>query len=293
MTETPSSGAPLSNRPGQGPAPTRSRTGLVIGVVVALVVVALVAFFLTRGGDDDSASGGDDEYQLVDDGVLTVATEGTYRPFTFHEEGSGDLVGYDVEVIEAVAEKLGLEVKFQETQFDAIFAGLDGGRFDLIANQISINPEREAKYAMSDPYTISPGVLVVPADNTDITSFDDLEGRTTAQSLTSNWFEVAKSYGAKVEAVEGWAQSVSLIEDGRVDATVNDKLTLLDYQKQRGGDAGLKVAAEADDPSRNAFVAGKDNQKLIDDVNGALDELRADGTLAEIGEKYFGQDVSQ
>jgi len=287
MSQT-SGNAPISNRPGEGPAQKRSRTGQVVGVVVALVVVALVVFFLTRDGDDAS----DEGYQLVDDGVLTVATEGTYRPFTFHEQG-GDLVGYDVEVIEAIAKKLDLEIKFQETQFDAIFAGLDGGRFDLIANQISINPEREAKYLMSEPYTISPGVLIVPADNTDIKGFDDLKGRTTAQSLTSNWFEVAKSFGADVEAVEGWAQSVALIKDGRVDATVNDKLTLLDYQKQQGGDAGLKVVAETDDPSRSAFVVTKDNPELMDDVDDALEELREDGTLAEIGEKYFGQDVSR
>lgn len=287
MSQT-SGNAPISNRPGEGPAQKRSRTGLVVGVVVALVVVALVVFFLTRDGDDAS----DEGYQLVDDGVLTVATEGTYRPFTFHEQG-GDLVGYDVEVIEAIAKKLDLEIKFQETQFDAIFAGLDGGRFDLIANQISINPEREAKYLMSEPYTISPGVLIVPADNTDIKGFDDLKGRTTAQSLTSNWFEVAKGFGADVEAVEGWAQSVALLKDGRVDATVNDKLTLLDYQKQQGGDAGLKVVAETDDPSRSAFVVTKDNKELMDDVDDALEELREDGTLAEIGEKYFGQDVSR
>jgi cystine transport system substrate-binding protein len=287
MSQT-SGNAPISNRPGEGPAQKRSRTGLVVGVVLALVVVALVAFFLTRDGDDAS----DEGYQLVDDGVLTVATEGTYRPFTFHEKG-GDLVGYDVEVIEAVAKKLDLKVKFQETQFDAIFAGLDGGRFDLIANQISINPEREAKYLMSEPYTISPGVLIVPADDADIKGFDDLKGRTTAQSLTSNWFEVAKGFGADVQAVEGWAQSVALLKDGRVDATVNDKLTLLDYQKQQGGDAGLKVVAETDDPSRSAFVVTKDNAELMDDVDDALEELREDGTLAEIGEKYFGQDVSR
>jgi len=288
MTETPGP-APISNRPGEGPAPRRSRTGLVIGVVVALVVVAAVAFFLTRSDDDSSAGG----YQLVDDGVLTVATEGTYRPFSYHQDGSGDLVGYDVEVVKAVADKLGLDVMFRETQWDAIFAGLNAGRFDIIANQVSINDERKDKYLLSDPYTISPGVLVVAADDDEITSFDDLKGRTTAQSLTSNWYEVAKSFGAKVEAVEGWAQAVSLIEDGRVDATVNDKLTLLDYQKERGGDAGLKIAAELDDPSRNAFALAKDNPELLDDIDAALQELREDGTLARIGEKYFGQDVSQ
>ena len=190
----------------------------------------------------------DDEYGLVTAGTLTVATEGTYRPFTYHEDGSGDLVGYDVEIIEAVADKLGLEVVFEETQWDAIFAGLDAGRFDLIANQVSINPEREEKYLFSEPYTVSPGVIVVKEDDDSISSFDDLDGKTTAQSLTSNWYTLAQESGATVEAVEGWAQAVALLEQGRVDATINDNLTYLDYETTNGP-TGLKIAAETDDPA--------------------------------------------
>ena len=133
--------------------------------------------------------------------TLTVATEGTYRPFSFHDE-SGALTGYDVEIAQAVADKLGLKVRFQETQWDAIFAGLDAGRFDVIANQVSITPERQAKYLFSSPYTVSRGVVVTTEDDSSISSFADLAGKTTAQSLTSNWYELATSSGAQVEAVE-------------------------------------------------------------------------------------------
>ena len=135
-------------------------------------------------------------------GVLTVGTEGTYRPFSYHEDGTGDITGYDVEIISAVADKLGVKVKCEETQWDAIFAGLEAGRFDVIANQVSINDERTAKYDFSEPYTVSPGVIVVKNDNSDISSFADLTGKTTAQSLTSNWYELAQKSGANVEAVE-------------------------------------------------------------------------------------------
>ncbi len=223
-------------------------------------------------------------------GEIVVATEGTYRPFSYHEGGSGDLTGYDVEVIEAVAAKLGVDVTFQETQWDAIFAGLEAGRFDVIANQVSINPERLEAYDFSDPYTISPGVLIV-GDASDIGSFDDLAGRTSAQSLTSNWFKIAEDAGATVEAVEGWAQAAELVRQGRVDATVNDELTFLDYEKTEG-DTGLKIVAETDEASENAFAFRKGSTDLIGAVNDALDELRADGTLASISEKYFGEDVS-
>lgn len=244
------------------------------------------------GAATTDSSAPDDEYGLVTPGTLTIATEGTYRPFTYHEEGSGDLTGFDVEIIEAVADKLGLEAKFEETQWDAIFAGLDAGRFDVIANQVSINPEREEKYLFSEPYTVSPGVIVVNEDDDSISSFDDLAGKTTAQSLTSNWYELAQASGANVEAVEGWAQAVALLQQGRVDATINDNLTYLDYEKT-DGPTGLKIAAETDDPAHNAFALTKDKEDLVAAIDEALAELREEGVLAEISEKYFGADVTE
>lgn len=284
---------PVSNRPGSA-APKR-RTGLIIGIVVAVVVIVAGAIFIPKlvsgGGTGTTADSGADTYTLVSPGTLTVATEGTYKPFSYHDE-TGELVGYDVEISKAVAKKLGLEVKFQETEWAAIFAGLEGKRFDVIGNQVSINDEREAKYLLSDPYTVSPGALVVTADNTDITGFDSLTGKKAAQSATSNWYELATSYGAEVEDVEGWNESVALLRSGRIDFTLNDKLTFLDYVATEDAD-DIKIVAETDDPSRNAFALNKDNEKLTTDINAALAELSADGTLASIGEKYFGEDVSK
>lgn len=238
------------------------------------------------GGADTSLT------EVVERGSIIVATEGTYRPFSFHEDGTGDLTGYDVEIITAVADELGVEVQFEETQWDAIFAGLDAGRFDLIANQVSITPDREESYTFSDPYTISTGVVVVPDDNTDITSFADLSGKRTAQSLTSNWRDLAEESGAQIEAVEGWAQAATLVQQGRVDATINDKLTFLDYQQQQG-DTGLKIAAETEDTSRSAFALAQGDEALADAIDEALATLAEDGTLTEISEKYFGADVSK
>lgn len=262
--------------------------------ITALALTAAAALALTAcssGSAGTAATAEGNDYGLGTAGTLTVATEGTYRPFSYHDE-SGELVGFDVEIAEAVAEKLGLEVEFQETQWDAIFAGLDAGRFDVIANQVSINPEREEKYLFSEPYTVSPGVIVVPEDDDSITSFDDLAGKTTAQSLTSNWYELAQESGATVEAVEGWAQAVALLEQGRVDATINDSLTYLDYEKTEGP-TGLKIAAETDEPSLSAFTFTKDKDALAEAIDGALAELREEGVLAEISEKYFGADVTQ
>jgi L-cystine transport system substrate-binding protein len=270
-----------------------------LALVGGLAAVLLAATACGGSGSDSSASGGSEKQaggrslaQVEKAGVLTVGTEGTYRPFTYHENGSGELTGYDVEVMRAIGDELGVDVKFEETQWDAIFAGLDAGRFDAIANQVSINPEREKDYDFSTPYTVSPSVIVVKKGDDSISSFADLKGKTTAQSLTSNFYEMAKDAGANVQNVEGWAQAVTLLQQGRVDATVNDRLTFLDYEKTEG-DTGLEVAATTDEAARNAVAFRPGSDSLIKAVDQALEKLRKDGTLAKISEKYFGEDVSQ
>lgn len=277
------------------------KTRLVAAGVLAAVALALTgcaggngsgAASTSGAGSSSPAASGDALAAVKDAGVLTVGTEGTYRPFSYHEGGSGPLTGYDVEIARAVAGKLGVKAEFKETQWDGIFAGLEAGRFDTIANQVSITPERTAKYAFSTPYTVSKGVIVVKDSNTSIDSFASLKGKTTAQSLTSNWYKLAQDSGATVQPVEGWAQSVALVEQGRVDATINDQLTYLDYKKQKGA-TGIKVAATTKDSSQSAFAFKKGSSSLVDAVNKALDDLRADGTLAKISDKYFGTDVSK
>jgi L-cystine transport system substrate-binding protein len=225
----------------------------------------------------------------ADADTLRVGTEGTYSPFSF-QGTDGKLTGYDIEVVTAVAGKLGKKVEFVQTPFDSIFAGLEAKRFDLIANQVTITDERKAKYDLSQPYTVSEGVIVTRADDSSITSLADLKGKTTAQSSTSNWAGVARDAGANVEAVEGFVQAIQLLKDRRVDATVNDTLAVGDYQRAKN-DSTIKVAGKTGDTSEQAFAARKDSG-LIADVNRALDELRADGTLKTISEKYFGSDVS-
>jgi len=244
-------------------------------IAAAAVLLAAVTLAGCGGGGDAN--------------TLRVGTEGTYSPFSY-QGTDGKLTGYDIEVVQAVGAKLGKNVEFVQTPWDSIFAGLEAKRFDLVANQVTINDERKAKYDLSEPYTVSEGVIVTRADNTDISSLADLKGKTTAQSATSNWAQVARDAGANVEAVEGFVQAAQLLKDGRVDATVNDTLAVGEYQKTTK-DGAVKIAGTTGDTSEQAFAALKDSG-LIADVNRALDELRADGTLKQISDKYFGSDVS-
>jgi cystine transport system substrate-binding protein len=270
----------------------RIRSVSVAVAAIAAVTIALSGCSTGSATTSDSSTSSGALAAVQKAGVLTIGTEGTYRPFTYHDGGSGKLIGYDVEVAEAVAKKLGVKAKFQETQWDAIFAGLEAHRFDVIANQVSITPEREAKYEFSKPYTVSTGVIVTKSSNTAITSFGDLKGVSVAQSLTSSFYTLAKQNGAEIQDVQGWAEAVANVKNGRVDATINDKLTWLDFKKN-GDASGLKVAAESTDTSKSAFAFAKGSGTLVKAVNKALDALRADGTLTKISEKYFGADVSK
>ncbi|MFB1082929.1 amino acid ABC transporter substrate-binding protein [Jeotgalibacillus sp. JSM ZJ347] len=228
---------------------------------------------------------------IQEEGVIKVGTEGTYAPFTFHDE-SDALTGYDVEVMNEIAERMGVEVEYNETQWDSMFEGLNSERFDVIANQVGINDERLETYDFSEPYTLSSAVVVVPEDNSEVSAFEDIEGKQSAQSLTSNYADIATEYGAELVQVEGLAQAIELIKTGRAEVTVNDKLAILDFQKQQP-DAGIKIAAEESDVSESAFMFRQGNEELVEEFNKHLADMKEDGTLTEISEEWFGEDVSQ
>lgn len=249
---------------------------------IKLMVLGLLALVMLPVGSAQAA----DDRPLV-----RVGTEGTYPPFTFHESGDNELTGYDIDVITAVAKKAGWRLQFVETQFDAIFAALESDRIDVIANQVSINPEREAKYGLSEPYTYSRGVIVVKTGTQGITTLADLKGRTTAQSITSNWAGVAKDAGAKVEGVEGFAQAAALVVQGRVDAIVNDNIAVLDYLNTTGSDE-IEIVGDAGDEVSRQVLAFRQGDPRLAEADRALEELRADGTLATISDTYFKADVS-
>src|SRR5206468_3683861 len=139
--------------------------------------------------------------------------------------------------------------------------------------------------------TVSVGAVLTRASDTSIASLADLKGKTTAQSTTSNWAGVARGAGAKVEPVEGLTQAVALVKQDRVDATVNDQLSILSYLKT-SNDKSVKLATTTDDKTEQALAMPK-GSPLTAKIDKALADLRANGTLAKISQKYFSTDVSK
>jgi cystine transport system permease protein len=228
----------------------------------------------------------------ADKPVVRVGTEGVYPPFSYRDPDTNELTGFDIDVVKAVAEEAGWDLKFVEAPFDSLFPALDSNRIDVIANQVTINPEREARYLFSTPYTYSHGVIVTAADNDDITTLDDLEGRTTAQTASSNWAQVAKDAGAKVQYVQDFGPGVELLIQGRVDAIVNDNIAVLDYLATSGTDK-VKIAGDAgDEILEQALTFRKSDEDLRQQADDAMKALTDDGTLAKISDSYFGADVT-
>src|SRR5699024_7016671 len=162
----------------------------------------------------ENAGDGDLLDKIQQAGVMIVGTEGTYSPNSYHDE-NGELVGFDVDVARGVAEHLGVEIQFVEAEWDSLFASMDSGRIDLVVNEVEASEERRQKYDFSEPYTYVHGALLVGADNTDITGFDDLAGKRAAQNLTSSWGQQAEAYGAELVSVDAVAQGIELILSGR------------------------------------------------------------------------------
>lgn len=230
---------------------------------------------------------------LRDKGYAVIGTEGVYQPWNYEDE-NGVMVGYDVEVAAAVCAKLGIEARFVPCQWDGLFTGLDNSnRFDFVFASVEPTEERAKKYNFSEPYAYTRTVLIVSSDNDQIDSFEALKGRTTCNTITSVYAQLAESYGAEVTAVDDLAQTLMLVESGRCDATLNADTAYYDYMKAHP-DAKLKVVDQTEEAVTivTLLPKGDDYATLMDAINAALRELREEGVLSELSVKYFGGDIS-
>ncbi|MEN3149095.1 amino acid ABC transporter substrate-binding protein [Neorhizobium sp. IRAMC:178] len=251
--------------------------------IVAAALIQVAALTPSLAGENLAA--------IKSAGVFKIGTEGTYAPFTFHD-ASGKLVGFDVEIGQAVAAKIGVKAEFLEGKWDGLIAGLDAKRYDTVINQVGITEARKQKYDFSEPYIASKAVLIVRQDNSDIKGFADLKGKKSAQSLTSNFGKIAEQAGAELVGTDGFDQSIQLVLTRRADATINDSLSFLDFKKQKP-DAPVKIAAQQDNADYSGIIIRKGEPELLGAINKALSEIKADGTYQKISDKYFGQDVSK
>lgn len=257
--------------------------------VIAVALAVVMALSLMACGKKEEEK--DLLSQIKERGTLIIATEGSWAPWTYHDEND-ELVGLDVEIGKLIAEGLGVKAEFAETNWEAILSGVKSGRFDIACNGVGYSEERAESYTFSDPYVYDRTVLVVHKDNTDITSFEDLKGKMTTNSPNSLYAQKALELGAEVTYVDTLNETLAMVQDGRVDATLNAEVSVNDYLKEHP-DAPLKIVAKGDG-APIAFPVMKDpsTETLIAEINRILEEARQDGRLAAISIKYFGLDMT-
>lgn len=262
-------------------------------ITISLIAILLANSIAAGGSKEAASTEGDQLQRILSKGEITIAMEGTWAPWTYHDE-SDRLVGFDTEIGEAVASKLGVKAVFIEGEWDGLLAGLDAGRYDIMINGVDITPEREQKYDFSTPYAYNRTAVITRSDNTSITRMEDLNGKKTANTISSTYAEVAEKYGATVTGVDDLTQTFELLKAGRIDATLNAEVTFYDYMDQHP-DSPFRIAAIDYDTTSVAIPMrkGDDSASLREAVNKALEELREEGVLKTLSEKYFGGDITE
>jgi polar amino acid transport system substrate-binding protein len=260
---------------------------LVLFVGVLLAAVALIASGC--GGEDEEpslpAAGTEQapEFQTIEAGVLTVGSDIPFPPFEFRE--GGELTGFDVELVEEMASRLNLEVKWVDTAFDTIFTQLAAGRFDVVASATTITPERDEQIDFTDPYYLAQQALTVNAEETpDIRSVDDLdEGDVVAlQTGTTGeaWArENLEPGGVRIRSFPEAPDTYTALEAGSVTGVIFDEPSAISEAEAR---PALEVVEKIDTGEQYGFGVDPNNQVLLEVLNGVLEEIKDDGTYEEI-----------
>ena len=258
---------------------------------IIAVLLSLLILCACSGKDAGGGETAKSELDLIKEkGKIVVAMEGTWQPFTYHND-QGELVGFDVEVAKYIADYIGVDVEYVEGEWDGLLMGVSSGRYDMLVNGVGATDERKQTYDFSDAYAYDRSVVMVKADNEDIKSLDDLNGKTTANTISSTYAAIAEQHGAKVQPVDDLTQTIELLKQGRIDATLNAEVVYGDYVKTTG-DTDIKIACYTGITQDIAIPMKKGSSELVRVVNEAISQARADGTLKALSEKYFGTDIT-
>jgi cystine transport system substrate-binding protein len=224
-------------------------------------------------------------------GSLKIAIEGTYPPFNFKE--NNQLTGFEVELAKALAEKMGLKAEFSTTEWSAMLAGLQAGKYDIAINQVGITDKRKESFDFSEPYTISSPQLIIRSNETRaFKSLDDLKGKKLGLGQGTNYADIAKAVGGiDVRTYPGSQEYLQDLALGRIDAALNDSL-LIPYIVKKTK-LPLKAGAPLGDLEKSGIAFVKGNPKFKTSLNKALADLQAEGSFAKISKKWFERDVSK
>ena len=248
-------------------------------LLLVLAIGALAVFAAGCGGDDDeTTSGGGGGGK-----TLTVGSDIPYPPF---EQGKpGNYTGFDIELMEAIAEKIGRTAEFQDTSFETIFRDVAQGKFEAVISAATITPEREKAVAFSDPYYLSEQAILVP-EGSDIESLDDLAGKTVGAQQGTTGLELAKSESgaSEVRPYPEGPDAVTALKSGAIEAVIIDAPVAQNAVEKAGG---VEIAEKVPTEEKYGIALAKDNTELLEEINKGLGEVIDDGTYPKIYERWF------
>ena len=251
-------------------------------LIALLIVSATILSFGLAGCGKNSANTNGAK-------VLKVGAEMTFPPFEFQEEGSKEYVGFDMDLARAIGKQMGYELQIENVGFDGLIPALEAGNIDIIVSGMSITEERAKKVSFSKPYYKSGLSIVVKADNGNIKSFKDLEGKNIAVQIGTTGAEEAKKIkDAKVREYNSNSEAYMELKAGGVDAVVND-LPVNEYYLAKSGDKNAKLLGDIMNAEDYGMAMTKKNTELVAKVNTALDELKKNGEYDKIHAKWFGK----
>lgn len=250
------------------------------------------AAFLGVLGATSSSKAANYQGDLVNQKQLTIGLEGTYKPYSYRQDGK--LTGFEVKLGQALAKKLGLKAKFVPTKWDSLVAGVGADKYDLVLNNITQTPERKKNYRFSTPYIYSRYALISPK-KAKLTKVQAIKGKTLAEGTGTNNAQVAKKYGAKISASGEFANSLALVRQGRADGTINSLEAYYAYAKSNKKVSDLNVTDLSKQVKlvKVSALLKKDNRQLQKAVDQALKQLAKDGTLSKLSKQYFGADITK
>ncbi|MDE7319576.1 MAG: basic amino acid ABC transporter substrate-binding protein [Lachnospiraceae bacterium] len=224
----------------------------------------------------------EEEAEVSDGGTLVMATNAYFEPYEYYE---GDqIVGIDAEMATAVAEKLGMELKIEDMEFDSIIPAVNSGKADMGVAGMTVTEDRLVNVNFSKPYTTATQVIIVQ-EGSDITGEADLNGKTVGVQLgTTGDIFASDIEGAEIEQYNKGMDAVQALANGMIDAVIIDNEPAKQFVSKA---EGLKILEEEFITEEYAIAFAKDNEELMEKVNAALDELIADGTIQSIIDKYI------
>jgi glutamine transport system substrate-binding protein len=269
-----------------------------------MLMLLLVAACGTSGSESENGSGGgnengsesanetesgsDSEGSVEEKATYTVATDSNFVPFEFLNEETGEMDGFDIELMRALAEEAGFEVEFETLEFDGLIAGMQTGKFPIGIAGITITEDRQKTIDFSDPYYDAGIIVVVQADNNEIKSIEDLKGKEVATRTGSTTYDYLTENYPEIEVVPfpGIVEAYMEVRAGRVDAVVYDSPNA-QYYVSKEADGNLKTVGDVLEAQQYG-IAFEKGSELVDDVNKALAKFKEDGTYDDIYEKWFG-----